>query len=333
MADLNELAEWTPGIYQLETDDPVQGGPDGIDNLQAKQLANRTAYLKALVETQTAGKQPLDATLTALAALVTAANQIIYSTGSDAFATTGLSAFMRTLLDDADATAARATLGAAPLASPGFTGTPTAPTAVTGTNTTQLATTAFVQAAVAALVASSPAALNTLNELAAALGDDPNFATTMTNALAGKQPLDATLTALAGVATVADRVIYATGSNVFSTTGFSAFARTLLDDTTAGAARATLGLGDMATLNVASAMASSFSSSGYQKLPSGLIFQWGITYAGEPTTNFPIVFPNACLIVVGNDYGSSYTFNPSAYDALSFTLLAAQTGRYFAIGH
>ena len=71
-------------------------------------------------------------------------------------------------------------------ASPTFTGTPKAPTAAAGNNSTQLANTAFVQAAIAALVASSPAALDTLNELAAALGNDPNFATTMTNALAGK---------------------------------------------------------------------------------------------------------------------------------------------------
>ncbi|WP_413703434.1 phage tail protein [Pseudomonas sp. Pseusp16] len=77
----------------------------------------------------------------------------------------------------------------APLASPALTGTPTAPTAVAGTNTTQLASTAFVQAAIAALVASSPAALDTLNELATALGNDPNFATTMTNLLATKAPL------------------------------------------------------------------------------------------------------------------------------------------------
>ena len=74
----------------------------------------------------------------------------------------------------------------APLASPTLTGVPSAPTAPTGTNSTQLASTAFVQAALAALVGSSPAALDTLNELAAALGNDPNFATTMTNALAGK---------------------------------------------------------------------------------------------------------------------------------------------------
>ncbi|NES11267.1 hypothetical protein G3O07_18440 [Pseudomonas laurentiana] len=85
-------------------------------------------------------------------------------------------------------TAFVAALGAlkANLASPALTGTPTAPTAAPGTNTLQLATTAFVQAAVAALVSSSPAALDTLNELAAALGNDPNFATTMTNILAGK---------------------------------------------------------------------------------------------------------------------------------------------------
>ncbi|TDN58422.1 phage tail protein [Scandinavium goeteborgense] len=86
----------------------------------------------------------------------------------------------------------------APLASPGLTGTPTAPTAAQTVNTTQIATTAFVKAAIAGLVGSSPAALDTLNELAAALGNDANFATTMTNALAGKQPLDSTLTNLSG---------------------------------------------------------------------------------------------------------------------------------------
>lgn len=86
----------------------------------------------------------------------------------------------------------------APLASPAMTGTPTAPTAAQTVNNTQIATTEFVKSAIAALVASSPAALDTLNELAAALGNDPNFATTVTNALAGKQPLDSTLTNLSG---------------------------------------------------------------------------------------------------------------------------------------
>ena len=74
----------------------------------------------------------------------------------------------------------------ADLASPALTGTPTAPTATAGTNTTQIATTAFVAAAIAAIVDSSPAALDTLKELATALGNDANFSTTMTNALAAK---------------------------------------------------------------------------------------------------------------------------------------------------
>ena len=86
----------------------------------------------------------------------------------------------------------------APLLSPALTGTPTAPTAAQSVNNTQIATTAFVKSAIAAMVGSAPAALDTLNELAAALGNDPNFATTMLNALAGKQPLDNTLTNLSG---------------------------------------------------------------------------------------------------------------------------------------
>jgi hypothetical protein len=72
------------------------------------------------------------------------------------------------------------------IASPTFTGTPAAPTASAGTNTTQIATTAFVSTAVANLVDSAPTTLDTLNELAAALGDDANFSTTITNSLAGK---------------------------------------------------------------------------------------------------------------------------------------------------
>ena len=77
----------------------------------------------------------------------------------------------------------------ATVASPTFTGTPAAPTASTGTNTTQIATTAFVQGEVTALVDSAPSTLNTLNELAAALGDDANFSTTVTNSIATKLPL------------------------------------------------------------------------------------------------------------------------------------------------
>ncbi|TFW71513.1 hypothetical protein C3Y98_05295 [Methylotenera oryzisoli] len=129
MTGLVEGNAWEAEIYQLETDDPVMGGAEGIDNLQAKQLASRTQYLLA---------------------------QLLL----------------------------RATLE-----SPTFTGDPKAPTPAAADNDTSIATTAFVKTAIANLVASSPAALDTLNELAAALGNDANFAATMTAALALKAPL------------------------------------------------------------------------------------------------------------------------------------------------
>ncbi|EAR0680135.1 hypothetical protein HLW51_003890 [Salmonella enterica subsp. enterica serovar Cerro] len=82
--------------------------------------------------------------------------------------------------------------------SPTLTGIPKVPTPAAGNSTKQIANTEFVASSIAAMVGSAPAALDTLNELAAALGNDPNFATTMINALAGKQPLDNTLTNLSG---------------------------------------------------------------------------------------------------------------------------------------
>ena len=108
MANLSEDMVWKDGIYQLETTDPVVGGPEGIDNRQAKELASRTQYLKAQVELR--------------------ASIILVNT--------------------------------------------------------------LIDAAVQSILNSSPATLDTLNELAAALGDDPNFAASMT-ALIGTK-LDAT---------------------------------------------------------------------------------------------------------------------------------------------
>ncbi|EKD4004108.1 phage tail protein [Salmonella enterica] len=137
----------------------------------------------------------------------------------------------------------------APLNSPALTGTPTTPTAPQGTNSTQIASTAFVMAAIAALVDSSPDALNTLNELAAALGNDPNFATTMTNALAGKQPKDATLTALAELATSADKLPYFTGADRAALTALTSVGRAILGKTSTQGVLDYLGLGE--TINLA----------------------------------------------------------------------------------
>lgn len=94
-----------------------------------------------------------------------------------------------------DITGLQALLDAkATLASPVFTGSPTVPTAALDNNSQQIANTAFVKQAIDALVSGAPGALDTLQELATALGDDPNFATTMTNALAEKSALGHTHT-------------------------------------------------------------------------------------------------------------------------------------------
>ncbi|EJJ2490294.1 phage tail protein [Escherichia coli] len=178
----------------------------------------------------------------------------------------------------------------APLSSPALTGTPTAPTAAQSVNNTQIATTAFVKSAIAAMVGSAPAALDTLNELAAALGNDPNFSTTVLNALADKQPLDNTLTNLSGK-DVAGLLAY-------------------------------LGLGEAAKRDVGTGdnqipdMGAFASGSGWFRLPSGYIVQFG-TFSGNTTRfisgHFPIPFPNQPMISVSvmSDAVQSDPSNPA----------------------
>ncbi|MCV5293326.1 phage tail protein [Escherichia coli] len=210
----------------------------------------------------------------------------------------------------------------APLNSPALTGTPTTPTAPQGTNSTQIASTAFVMAAIAALVDSSPDALNTLNELAAALGNDPNFATTMTNALAGKQPKDATLTALAELATSADKLPYFTGADRAALTALTSVGRAILGKTSTQGVLDYLGLGEAAKRNVGTGdnqipdMGAFASGSGWFRLPGGYIVQFG-TFAGNTTRfisgHFPIPFPNQPMVSVSvmSDAVQSAQSNPA----------------------
>ncbi|MGT7707440.1 phage tail protein [Escherichia coli] len=163
---------------------------------------------------------------------------------------------------------------------PTFTGEPKAPTPAAGNNTTRIATTEFVQAAITALINGAPATLDTLKEIAAAINNDPKFSTTINNALSGKQPLDETLTHLSGK-DVAGLLAY-------------------------------LGLGEAATRNVGTDTGqvpdmSSFTTghsgaadwpspkSGWSKGPDGVITQWGIFGfpVGQTGTNvvFPVPFP------------------------------------------
>lgn len=126
MGKITEQQQWEEDIYLIEKQDKVLGGELGVINIQAKQLANRTKYLKDQVD--------------------------------------GIN---------------RDRTGYAPKASPAFTGVPTAPTANPNTNNTQIATTEFVKTAIAALVGSAPAALDTLEELARALAGDANLKATL----------------------------------------------------------------------------------------------------------------------------------------------------------
>lgn len=130
------------------------------------------------IQTQLGNKQALDADLTAIAALGATAG-VLKKTAADTW---------------------EINTGYATLASPTFTGTPAAPTAVGGTNTTQIATTAYVRGEISSLIDAAPGALDTLNELAAAINDDANFFSTINTAIGNKQPLDADLTAIAALA-------------------------------------------------------------------------------------------------------------------------------------
>uniref|UniRef100_UPI0035A238EB tail fiber protein n=3 Tax=Pseudomonas faucium TaxID=2740518 RepID=UPI0035A238EB len=161
----------------------------------------------------------------------------------------------------------------APLNSPAFTGAPTAPTQAAGNNTTRLATTAFVQAAISTLVASAPGALDTLNELATALGNDPNFATTMTNSLAAKAPLASP--GLTGVPTAPTAAVGTSNSQVATT----AFVR---------ASMAKYGLGTADLLDLVG-------------VDLNTVFEGGQYFAGNGT-NFPPGITNGYLTVWGNAF-------------------------------
>lgn len=130
----------------------------------------------------------------------------------------------------------------ADLNSPVFTGIPAAPTAAENDSSRQIANTEFVMRAITSLIDSSPEALNTLNELAQALGNDPNFATTVTNALAGKQPLNALLTALSGLATSANKFPFFTGTDKVALATITSTARALLSQSSIEGMQTTLGL-------------------------------------------------------------------------------------------
>lgn len=138
----------------------------------------------------------------------------------------------------------------APLDSPVFTGTPTTPTPPDDAAGLEMANAAFVRKLLATLVDSSPETLDTLNELAAALGNDPNFATTMTNALAGKQPLSDVLTSLSSLPATGNKMPYFSDKNVMALANLTAVGRELTGQNSKGEVLDYLGLKGAATKDV-----------------------------------------------------------------------------------
>ncbi|HAG5877147.1 prophage tail fiber N-terminal domain-containing protein [Escherichia coli] len=164
----------------------------------------------------------------------------------------------------------------APLDSPAFTGTPTTPTPPDDAVGLETANAAFVRKLLAALVDSSPEALDTLNELAAALGNDPEFATTIMNALAGKQPLSDVLTAISNLEERADNLLCFNQDGNASLSPLSEKARSLLAQATVEAMRTELELKSAAVKDIQTDLYDS--TEGRVALPGA--FGYGMTDAG-----------------------------------------------------
>ncbi|HEA8986539.1 TPA: prophage tail fiber N-terminal domain-containing protein [Escherichia coli] len=164
----------------------------------------------------------------------------------------------------------------APLDSPAFTGTPTTPTPPDDAVGLETANAAFVRKLLAALVDSSPEALDTLNELAAALGNDPEFATTIMNALAGKQPLSDVLTAISNLEERADNLLCFNQDGNASLSPLSEKARSLLAQVTVETMRNELELKSAAVRDIQTDLYDS--SEGRVALPGA--FGYGMTDAG-----------------------------------------------------
>ena len=226
MGNLNETEKWEENIYQLETSDPVLGGADGISNRAPRQLANRTKWLKkkteeaaqSLAEHVRSRNHP-DATLTAkgftqLSSATNSTSETLAATPKAVKAAYDLAA------------------GKAPVSHTHpwsqITGVPAA--SLTAKGTVQLSS-----------------AINSTSEILAATPKAVKAAYDLAN---GKQPADATLTALAGLATAADRLPYFTGADRAALATLTAIGRAIIAKGSIKDVLNYLGLGEGSALPV-----------------------------------------------------------------------------------
>ncbi|HDS8815986.1 TPA: tail fiber protein [Escherichia coli] len=347
MGNLNETEKWEENIYQLETSDPVLGGADGISNRAPRQLANRTKWLKkkteeaaqSLAEHVRSRNHP-DATLTAkgftqLSSATNSTSETLAATPKAVKAAYDLAAGKA----PASHTHPWSQITGVPAASLTAKGTVQLSSATDSQSETEAATPKAVKAAYDLAAGKAPvshthpwsqitgvpaasltakgtvqlsSAINSTSEILAATPKAVKAAYDLAN---GKQPADATLTALAGLATAADRLPYFTGADRAELATLTAIGRAIIAKGSIKDVLNYLGLGEAAKRNVGTGanqipdMSAYSSGSGWQKLPDGSIEQWGRinfpTNAAAVSTNvtFPIPFTQEPDVVIVYDGG------------------------------
>ncbi len=236
-----------------------------IDSTVATLSGSQTLTNKSIDASQLTGtvaNARLDAELQALAGLTSAADKGIQFTGSGSAATYDLTAAGKALLDDANASAQRTTLGLA------------IGSDVQAYDAELAALAGLTSAADKGIqfTGSGSAATYDLTAAGKALLDDADASaqrTTMGVAIGSDvQAYDAGLASIAGLTTAANKVIYTTGSDTYAVTDFTAFGRSLVDDADAAAGRTTLGLGSAAVLTAGTSASNAVQLDGSARLPA-----------------------------------------------------------------
>ncbi|UXU86988.1 MULTISPECIES: gp53-like domain-containing protein [Burkholderia] len=320
MTNLIEIERWEDGVYQLETSDPVVGGPDGIDNLQAKQLANRTRFLKKVVE---AGQSDFDAHVAAadphpqyathadlaekLAALVAQSPETLDTLSELAKALGNDPNFATTITNQLGLKAA--------LDSPVFTGTPKGPTPPQFDGTEALATAAFVQRALGnnaglLLVNAAQALTASAAGKLILLGGTTGFPLTLPpiSSVPSGTVIEVQNIQPSGCSIVPSGTdLLQSGNGTFgSYTGIGSGWSGRFVANKVGVAPYVWQVigGSLLLRDPGGPFAASLGGSGYQKLPSGMIFQWvtgGSDGNGIMNVTLPIAFPNAVLGGIANE--------------------------------